>query len=132
LRQFSATISHDCTSSGGVLTADEHDRGEPGQEERARPKQGRFPKESPLFAGVGVLCETAERLADVDGVAVAVLMSAQSRELVYATDEVAQQIDDLQFAVGEGHAYDRESAQTVPYLATDERRNRGWHSVPAS
>jgi hypothetical protein len=65
-------------------------------ERAARPKDGAFrPKESPLYAGVGVLCETAVRLADVDGAAVAVLMSAQSRELVYATDEVAQQIDDL-------------------------------------
>jgi GAF domain len=62
--------------------------------------------ESPLFAGVGVLCETATRLAGVDGAAVAVLMSPQSRELVYATDDLAKEVDEFQFTVGEGPCLD--------------------------
>jgi hypothetical protein len=75
--------------------------------------------EGPLFAGVGVLCETATRLAGVDGAAVAVLMSTQSRELVYATDEVARRIDELQFTVGQGpclDAYELAWPQLCPSL----------------
>ena len=61
----------------------------------------------PLFAGVGAVCDTAVRLTGVDGAAVAVLTrSRQIRELVYATDAVAQQIDELQFTLGEGPCID--------------------------
>lgn len=56
-----------------------------------------------LFHGIGVLCAAAVRLTGVDGAAVAILSDASAaRELVYATDAVAQQIDELQFVVGEG------------------------------
>lgn len=54
-----------------------------------------------LFVGLGTLCDTAARLTGVDGAAVAVL-SGDVRELVHATDAQAQQIDELQFTLGEG------------------------------
>jgi len=60
-----------------------------------------------LFTGVGVVCETAARLTGVDGAAVAVLTaSSRVRELVYATDPIAQQLDELQFTIGEGPCLD--------------------------
>lgn len=59
-----------------------------------------------LFAGVGGLCRTAARLTGVDGAAVAVMTASPSRELVYATDALAQQIDELQFIIGEGPCLD--------------------------
>lgn len=60
-----------------------------------------------LFTGVGAVCETATRLAGVDGAALAVLTaSTRVRELVYATDAIAQQIDELQFTIGEGPCLD--------------------------
>jgi hypothetical protein len=72
-----------------------------------------------LFATLGAMCTTATRLVGVDGAAVAALMSTKSRELVYATDAVAEQIDEMQFAVGEGpclDAYASQTAQLCPRL----------------
>ena len=72
-----------------------------------------------LFTGVGTVCETVTRLAGVDGAAVAVFAPSQTRELVYATDALAQQIDDLQFTLGEGpclEAYRSASIQSCPRL----------------
>lgn len=55
------------------------------------------------FTGVRKLGETAVRLTGTDGAAVALLdQSLALRELVYATDAIAQQVDELQFTVGEG------------------------------
>jgi hypothetical protein len=74
-----------------------------------------------LFTGVGSVCDTVARLAAADGAAVAVFAPSQSRELVYATDAVAQQIDDLQFTLGEGpclDAYRGASPQLCPRLDT--------------
>lgn len=61
-----------------------------------------------LFSGVGVVCEAAARLTGVDdGAAVAVLTASKLlAELVYATDAIAQQIDELQFTVGDGPCLD--------------------------
>ena len=60
-----------------------------------------------LFIGVDALCDTAVRLSGVDGAAVAVLTaSTRVRELVFATNAVAQQIDELQFVLGEGPCLD--------------------------
>lgn len=59
-----------------------------------------------LFAGVGGVCQTAARLTGVDGAGAAVLTASSSRELVYATDALAQQIDELQFIIGEGPCLD--------------------------
>jgi hypothetical protein len=60
-----------------------------------------------LFAGVGEICDTAMSLARADGAALAILSrSAISRELIYATDNLAQQLDELQYTVGEGPCFD--------------------------
>ncbi|CAM4079573.1 GAF domain-containing protein [Nocardia ninae] len=77
--------------------------------ERAEPAgRARFTVDSgSLFTGIGTLCATAVRLTGADGAAVAVLSStSQARELVYATDATAQQIDELQFVIGEGPCLD--------------------------
>jgi hypothetical protein len=58
-----------------------------------------------LFVGLGALCDTAARLTGVDGAAVAVL-TGTVRELVHATDALAQQLDELQFTLGEGPCLD--------------------------
>jgi hypothetical protein len=60
-----------------------------------------------LFAGVGEICDTAMSLARADGAALAILSrSAISRELIYATDILAQQLDELQYTIGEGPCFD--------------------------
>ncbi|BBX71141.1 hypothetical protein MPSYJ_46020 [Mycolicibacterium psychrotolerans] len=59
-----------------------------------------------LFVGVGAICETAARLTGMDGAALAVLTPTSVRELVHATDAVSQQIDELQFTLGEGPCVD--------------------------
>lgn len=70
---------------------------------RAEVSAPRHRRDDPLFVGVGVICDTAARLTGVDGAAVAVLTASQNvRELVYATDAVAQQVDELQFTLGQG------------------------------
>jgi GAF domain-containing protein len=62
---------------------------------------------NPLFAGVGALCAEVLRPAGVDGVAAAVLSHVtQSRELAHATDDVALQLDELQYTIGEGPCFD--------------------------
>jgi hypothetical protein len=79
-----------------------------------------------LFTGVGALCETVARLSGTDGAAVAVFAPSRSRELVYATDALAQQIDDLQFTLGEGpclDAYETAVPQLCPRLDTEVALN---------
>ncbi|QBS43886.1 GAF and ANTAR domain-containing protein [Nocardia sp. CS682] len=74
-----------------------------------------------LFTGISTLCSAAVRLSGVDGAVLAVLSnSTQARELVYATDAIAQQIDELPFVVGEGpcvDAYRADRNQLWPDLA---------------
>ncbi|MBY0289567.1 MAG: GAF domain-containing protein [Mycobacteriaceae bacterium] len=61
----------------------------------------------PLFLGIAAICDTATRLTGVDGAALAVLTTSRGiRELVHATDAVAQQLDELQFVLGEGPCLD--------------------------
>jgi hypothetical protein len=56
-----------------------------------------------LFVGIGAICHTATRLTGVDGAAVAILAPTKSvRELVHATDALAQKIDEMQFTLSEG------------------------------
>lgn len=63
--------------------------------------------EDPLFAGVGPICDTAVQQTAADGVALAVLSrSRRARELIYATDHLAQQLDELQYTIGEGPCFD--------------------------
>jgi hypothetical protein len=86
-----------------------------------------------LVATLGAMCTTATRLVGVDGAAVATLMSTTSRELVYATDAVAERIDEMQFAVGEGpclDAYATQTPQLCPRLDDSGPRNR-WLAFSA-
>jgi hypothetical protein len=63
--------------------------------------------DDPLFTGLGAICEPAIRLTGADGVVVAVLTrAAQVRELAYASDPIAQQLDELQYTIGEGPCFD--------------------------
>jgi hypothetical protein len=60
-----------------------------------------------LFAGVGEICEEAARCVQTDGAALAVLTrQAHTRDLVYATDPLAVQLDELQYTLGEGPCFD--------------------------
>lgn len=108
--------------STGMTGSNHHDP------EYAPPKDTRFgddalePPANPLFVGVGELCRRLPRSTGVDGASVAVLSQAtQSRELVYATDVVAQRLDELQYTIGEGPCFDahREGhPQSYPQLDT--------------
>lgn len=74
---------------------------------------------------LGLLCRTAQQRTGVDGVALAVVTPSMSvHDLVYATDLVAQQFDEVQFTVGEGPCRDV-AARPVPLHAADLR---GQHS----
>lgn len=71
------------------------------------------------FNGIGQVSETAVRLTGADGAAVALLsQSAAVRELVYATDPLAQQLDELQFTLGEGPCIDAYTTG-LPQLVDD-------------
>ncbi len=88
----------------------------------------------PLFVGVGAICHTAARLTGVDGAAVAVLAIAQgARELVYATDALAQQIDELQFTLGEGPCLDavRDDEPLLCAHIDDEEFELRWPAFTA-
>lgn len=52
------------------------------------------------------LCELCVLVLPVDGAALAVMTGSGSREMVYATDSVAQELDELQFTLGEGPCID--------------------------
>jgi hypothetical protein len=54
----------------------------------------------------------------VDGAAVAVMGSLGSREMVHSTNSVAQQLDELQFVLGEGPCVDAFRSR-VPVLVDD-------------
>ncbi|MGW5309304.1 GAF domain-containing protein [Nocardia thailandica] len=81
-----------------------------------------------MFGGIGSVCSAAVRLSNVDGGAVALLSATSSaRELVYATDALAQQIDELQFVLGEGpclDAYHSREQQLWPDMTVRAARER--------
>lgn len=53
------------------------------------------------------ICESARELLNVEGVAIALLARNDSiRELICATDSVSQELDELQFTLGEGPCID--------------------------
>jgi hypothetical protein len=61
----------------------------------------------PLHTGVDLLCARLAKSIGLDGAAVAILTGTRGvRELVYATDRTARQLDELQFTVGEGPCLD--------------------------
>jgi len=88
----------------------------------------------PLFSGMAAMCATAVRAAKADGAAVAVLTrSTRIRELVYATDPIAQRLDELQYISGEGPCFDAyldDSPQFHPDLRTDAQTSR-WPTFAA-
>jgi hypothetical protein len=88
----------------------------------------------PLFAGVGEICDTAMLRAGADGAALAVLTrSAHNRELVYATDNIAQLLDELQYTLGEGPCFDAyldDSPQFHPELTSVAQTSR-WPTFAA-
>ncbi|HEX4394024.1 MAG TPA: GAF and ANTAR domain-containing protein [Mycobacterium sp.] len=87
-----------------------------------------------LFAGMGEMCDTAMRQARADGAALAVLSrSALSRELIYATDSLAQELDELQYTIGEGPCFDAyldDSPQFHPELTSISQTSR-WPTFAA-
>jgi hypothetical protein len=82
----------------------------------------------PLFVGISAICDTAARLTGTDGAAVAVLVASHGvRELVYATDPSAQQIDEIQFTVGDGpclDAYHGDRPELCPRVGDTESCSR--------
>ncbi len=52
------------------------------------------------------ICLTCVEVLGVDGAAVAVMGGTEAREMVYATDAIIQQLDELQFTLGEGPCID--------------------------
>lgn len=58
----------------------------------------------------------------VDGIAVAVIVTAAMRDLVYSSDDVATQIDELQFTLGTGPCLDafRSEQTMISMVGTDE------------
>jgi GAF domain/ANTAR domain len=87
-----------------------------------------------LFAGIGEICDTAMREATADGAALAVLSrSAISRDLIYASDSLAQQLDELQYTIGEGPCFDAyldNSPQFHPELTSTDAPSR-WPTFAA-
>ena len=87
-----------------------------------------------VFAGVGAICDTAIVQTGADGAALAILTrSSRSRELVYASDTVAHQLDELQYTIGEGpcldaYLYDR--PQFFPEL-DDVAQTSRWPTFAA-
>jgi hypothetical protein len=87
-----------------------------------------------LFAGIGEICDAAMLRAGADGAALAVLSrSTLSRELIYATDSLAQQLDELQYTIGEGPCFDAyldDSPQFHPELTSIAQPSR-WPTFAA-
>ncbi|MFI6043789.1 GAF and ANTAR domain-containing protein [Nocardia sp. NPDC051321] len=87
-----------------------------------------------FLTGVRDICASVVRLTNVDGAAVAVFRGTSAdRELVYATDAVARDIDELQFVVGEGpclEAYRHNRRQIWGDLQISDARTR-WPAFTA-
>ncbi|KQU07317.1 hypothetical protein ASG56_07280 [Rhodococcus sp. Leaf7] len=80
------------------------------------------------------LCRSVVSLVDVDGAAITV-MSGNTRELVYATDAVAQYLDELQFTTGQGpcvDSFDRGTSVLVADLDTEAEEHWPGFAADAS
>ena len=81
-----------------------------------------------VSTGLASLCERLVDAAGVDGAALTLLTtSSRVRDLVYATDSVAQRLDDLQFTLGEGpclDAYENDDARLLADL--DNHSGSRW------
>jgi hypothetical protein len=112
------------------MSSSELNRQPPYEEAASKPAN-----DDPLFVGVSEICDTATLLAGVDGAALAILTpSARVRELVYATDFIARQLDELQYTIGEGPCFDAYLAnrpQFYPELTSVDQTSR-WPTFAAN
>lgn len=68
---------------------------------------GGGPGGDPLRSGISAACDQLVHSTSVDGAAVAILTGSRHvRELLYASDTVARELDELQFTLGEGPCLD--------------------------
>ena len=68
---------------------------------------GAGPGSGPLRSGIRASCEQLIHSTSVDGAAVAILTGSRHvRELLYASDTIARQLDELQLTLGEGPCLD--------------------------
>ena len=78
-----------------------------------------------LFASTAPFCDSAVGWSRADGVSLALLSeSPNSRELVFATDALAQRLDEAQFALGDGPcltSYVTGRPQCITDTAHDDR-----------
>jgi hypothetical protein len=74
------------------------------------------------------LCDLAVSALPIDGAALVAMTSTGARELIYATDTVAQQLDELQFALGEGPCVDafRERRPVIEPDLSGTSAERNW------
>jgi GAF domain-containing protein len=75
-----------------------------------------------LFRGVDRVCEYAARLADADSVTATLIASPNQMELMYATNDLGERVDELQFLTGEGPCLDAHRDNTphsYPDITTD-------------
>lgn len=71
-----------------------------------------------VSTGLAPLCEGVVEDAGVDGAALTLLTNSNRvRDLVYATDSLAQQLDDLQFTLGEGPCLEAYQSHDTRLLA---------------
>ncbi|MEV0425492.1 GAF and ANTAR domain-containing protein [Micromonospora sp. NPDC050495] len=80
------------------------------------------------------VCATAVSVAGVDSAAVAVVLEATPRELVYAVDRTAVELEDLTLTLGEGPCVDATTGGPVLVadLRVPECRNRWPAFAPAA
>ncbi|MEU4481876.1 GAF and ANTAR domain-containing protein [Micromonospora sp. NPDC023966] len=80
------------------------------------------------------VCAAAVSVAGVDSAAVAVILDATPRELVYATDRTASELEDLTLTLGEGPCVDATTGGPVLVadLTVPECRNRWPVFAPAA
>ena len=80
------------------------------------------------------VCAAAVSVAGVDSAAVAVTLDATPRELVYATDRTASELEDLTLTLGEGPCVDATTGGPVLVadLTVPECRNRWPVFAPAA
>jgi hypothetical protein len=71
-------------------------------------------------ARVAPVCDACVHAADVDGGGVALLTSKGVREVVYASDDVASALEDLQMDLAEGPCFDAATTRS-PVLVEDVR-----------
>ncbi|MEH0935449.1 GAF and ANTAR domain-containing protein [Micromonospora psammae] len=74
------------------------------------------------------VCAAAVSVAGVDSAAVAVILDATPRELVYATDRTASELEDLTLTLGEGPCVDATTGG--PVLVADLTAPDCWNRWP--